>query len=300
MKTSTTVGDDFEEEDPNDINKIIKKYESNIMILNNNKTGNKNKIKNDDLITHKNSDCTSQNSKRTKNSSNNSEKTYENNNINMKLYEEDLNKNLSSSIVNKSIKTNKNSNKINKNDIEINIIQNNIKNNNIKDTNKKNVNNKNLHNNQNVLLSLDKNYKTDKNNTSIYDTSLNILYNPYDNAKFVFNKTKNLSLLKNKIIKNIINIQEEQLKKEFTKNTNNRISKINNEDKYISKKYDKYLNKLFKKNKKGKNIKKKNKLDLKIRKKKCNCINWLIIIRNILIFIIVSSALIFYTFVFFC
>ena len=297
MKTSSIVGGDLEEEDPNDINKIIKKYESNIMILNNNKS--ENIIKKDELIDRKNTDFTSQYSKRTKNSSNNSDKTYENNNnINMKLYEEDLNKNISSSIVNKSIKTNTNSNKINKNDIEINI-QNNIKNNNINDINNKNFNNKNLHNNQNVLLSLEKNYKTDKNNT-IYDTSFNMLYNPYDNSKFFLNKSKNISLLKDnnsKIIRSIINIQEEQLKKELPLKKNN---KINNEDKYISKKYNKYLKKLFKKKKKGKNIKKKNKLDLNNHKKKCNCLNWLIMIRNILIFIIISSAVIFYTFVFFC
>ena len=310
MNFPNISGTDIENDDCNDdINRIIQKYESNIMILNNNK--NETKIKNNEIIQHKNTDFTSQHSKRTKNSSNNSDKNYENNNINIKLYEDDLNKNNSSSIVNKSIKTNTNSNKINKNDIEINFEQDNIKNNNIyKRKNEKDINNNqlNLQNNKYILTSLEKNYKTEKNNISIYDTSFNKLYNPYDYSKFFLNKPNNISLLKNKdslkIIKNIINIQEEQLKKENNKLPikNNIIKKINNEDNYIKNKYKNYLNKLFKREKTINIIKKEDNLkyNLNNRSKKCKCkCNILNIIRNILLFIIVSSALTFYIFVFF-
>lgn len=323
---------DFEddENEPKNINNIINKYESKITTLN----INKNKI--NDII-DKSSDFTSQNSRRTKNSSNFSHKINGQNKIgNIQFLIDDSSKNISSSIGSKSIKSNKNSKKININDIEINIGNINKINHNINKLNNIDVNdeikkvstNQNTSNNQKIF---EKN-----NNTSIYETSFNMLFNPFDNNKFFLNKPKNLILLKgndkeaSKIMKNIMNIQEQQLKKENDelKNqiiNNKKIEKKTNKDKYNNNKHKNYLNNLFKKkkisskkksSKKTKKKKRKNN-NIKInpnstsnanintnkktywKKKKCDCSFWLNIIRNIIIFIIISSALTFYSFVFF-
>ena len=323
---------DFEddENEPKNINNIINKYESKITTLN----INKNKI--NDII-DKSSDFTSQNSRRTKNSSNFSHKINGQNKIgNIQFLIDDSSKNISSSIGSKSIKSNKNSKKININDIEINIGNINKINHNINKLNNIDVNdeikkvstNQNTSNNQKIF---EKN-----NNTSIYETSFNMLFNPFDNNKFFLNKHKNLILLKgndkeaSKIMKNIMNIQEQQLKKENDelKNqiiNNKKIENKTNKDKYNNNKHKNYLNNLFKKKKisyKSKSSKKTNKNktknnNIKInpnstsntnintnkktnwKKKKCDCSFWLNIIRNIIIFIIISSALTFYSFVFF-
>lgn len=323
---------DFEddENEPKNINNIINKYESKITTLN----INKNKI--NDII-DKSSDFTSQNSRRTKNSSNFSHKINGQNKIgNIQFLIDDSSKNISSSIGSKSIKSNKNSKKININDIEINIGNINKINHNINKLNNIDVNdeikkvstNQNTSNNQKIF---EKN-----NNTSIYETSFNMLFNPFDNNKFFLNKPKNLILLKgndkeaSKIMKNIMNIQEQQLKKENDelKNqiiNNKKIENKTNKDKYNNNKHKNYLNNLFKKkkisskkkiSKKTKKKKRKNN-NIKInpnstsntnintnkktnwKKKKCDCSFWLNIIRNIIIFIIISSALTFYSFVFF-
>ena len=323
---------DFEddENEPKNINNIINKYESKLMNLNSNK--NKDKVNN--IIENKSNDLISQYSKRTKNSSNFSHQFSDENKIsNIKFLIEDSSKNISSSIGSKSIKTNENSNNLNINDIEINNDNiNNIKHNinklnnlDTKDDIKKISTNQHTKNNQKIF---EKN-----NNTSFYDTSFNMLFNPFDNNKFFLNKQKNLTLLKgndkegSKIIKNIMNIQEQQFKKEKgeLKNqiiNNKKIKKENNKDKYNNKNY---LNKLFKKkkvnskeksNKKPKKKKRKknnikinpnsspntnfnNNYKISFKKKKCNCNFWLNVIRNIIIFIIISSALTFYSFVFF-
>ena len=128
MKNGISSGmeDDEEEEDKKDINKIISKYESKLMILKINKEEEFNNEKtHNNIIENKNSDIISQNSIGTKYTSKFSDKSgkYENNNI--KIFDEDLNKNISSSIANKSIKTN-NSNKVNPNDIQINCENNKI------------------------------------------------------------------------------------------------------------------------------------------------------------------------------
>jgi len=319
-----------DENEPKNINNIINKFESKIISLNNKKIN--------DMIDNKSCDFTSQNSRRTKNSSNFSKKiTDENKNDNIKFLIEDSSKNISSSIESKSIKTNENSKNININDIEINIDNINNINNNINKVNdnidingeiKKISTNQNTKNNQKIF---EKN-----NNSSIYDTSFNMLFNPFDNNKFFFNRPKNLALIKgndkdtSKIMKNIMNIQENQLKKENDElknqiiNNNKNESKIN-KDKSNNDKYKNYLYKIFKKkkvnsktksNKKSK--KKKGKKDIvKInpnstsnknfiinkkanwKKKRCNSNFWLNIIRNIIIFIIISSTLTFYSFVFF-
>ena len=321
---------DFEddESDPKNINNIINKYESKIGNLADNK--NKNKI--NDIIDNKSSDFTSQNSRRTKNSSNFSQK----NKIgNIKVLIEDSNNNYSSSIGSKSIKSNKNSKNININDVEINIENINNINHNINNVNKININNeiKNIPTNLNIKNDqkiMDKN----NNNTSIYDTSFNMLFNPFDYNKFFLNKPKNLTLSKlndkgaSNIMKNIMNIQDQKLKKENDelKNqliNNNKIKNKINKDKYIKDKHKNYLNKLFK-NKKVKSRKKNNKKKKKIKEKKnnikinsnantnintnnkakrknkvCNYIFWLNIIRNIILFIIISSTLTFYSIVLF-
>ena len=286
----------FEEEDfSKDINKIINKYSSKIIDINNNT------IKK--LIDNKDSEFTSQYSKRTKNSSNFSEKINKNNNI-IQIDEEDINKNISSSLVNKPIKTD--SNIINQKEIEINIENNNI---NINTLNKKeekinhhHIFNKNMKNKQNILFSLKNNYKIDKNNSSIYDTSFNKLFNPSDNGKFCLDNKTNINLLKDKnssnIIKKIMNLEEKQIVKEKKKKNLKEDNKkeINHKDK-------KYINKLFKKKTKKKNRSKiinKNKtsrINYNIKKKKCK-FNLLSIIRNILIFLIATAAIVFYSFVF--
>lgn len=325
---------DDDENEPKNINNIINKYESKITTLN----INKNKINDID----KSSDFTSQNSRRTKNSSNFSNKINSENKIgNIQFLIDDSSKNNSSSIGSKSIKSNENSKKININDIEINIGNinkinhkiNKLNNIDVNDEIKKVSTNQNTNNNQKIF---EKN-----NNTSIYETSFNMLFNPFDNNKFFLNKPKNLILLKgndkaaSKIMKNIMNIQQQQLKKEnnelFTQRlknqviNNKKIEKKTNKDKYNNNKHKNYLNKLFKKkkinskkksSKKAKKKKRKNN-NIKInpnsasntnintikktnwKKKKCNCSFWLNIIRNIIIFIIISSALTFYSFVFF-
>ena len=284
---------EFEEED---LNKIINKYSSKIIDINNNTIK-----KSNDLIDNKDSEFTSQYSKRTKNSSNCSEKINKNNNI-IQIDEEDINKNISSSLVNKPIKTD--SNIINQKEIEINIENNNI---NINTLNKKeekinHIFNKNMKNKQNILFSLEKNYKIDKNNSSIYDTSFNKLFNPSDNGKFCLDNKTNINLLKDKnssnIIKKIMNLEEKQIVKEKKKKNLKEDNKkeINHKDK-------KYINKLFKKKTKKKNHNKiinKNKtnsLNYNIKKKKCK-FNLLSIIRNILIFLIATGAIVFYSFVF--
>jgi hypothetical protein len=74
---------DFEddENEPKNINNIINKYESKMMILNSNK--NNNKI--NDMIDNKSSDFTSQNSRRTKNSNFSHKNSGENNIGNIKF-----------------------------------------------------------------------------------------------------------------------------------------------------------------------------------------------------------------------
>ena len=314
-RISSGMEDDEEEEDKKDINKIINKYESKLMILKNNKEDVFNEKTHNNIIDNKNSDIISQNSGRTKYTSKFSDKSgkYKNNNI--KIFDEDLNKNISSSIANKSIKTYK-TNKLNQNDIEINCENNKI-NKFCDKTVEKNFNkNYALKNNEKAIFSLDKNIKTEKNNNSIYDTSFNMLFNPYDNNKFFYNKSKNITLMKNKsvsnIIKNIINIEEKNLKKEKNIKNKKESNKLNNDDNYIKNKYTNYLNKLFKKKdikesnnkniKKNKNNKKINyTLDRINNKKKCKCNSnsCLSLFRNILILLIISSAITFYAFVFF-
>jgi hypothetical protein len=186
--------------------------------------------------------------------------------------------------------------------------------------------NQNIKNDQKIM---DKN----NNNTSIYDTSFNMLYNHFDYNKLFLLKPKKLNLLKGKdkeasnIMKNTKNFQEKQLKKENDlKNqiiNNKKIKNKIKKDKYINDSHKNYLNKLFKKKKvksrkkNGKKKKKiqeiknniKNKSNIKTniksnnknkrKNKKCNCKCWLNTIRNIIIFIIISSTLTFYSFVFF-
>ena len=171
-----------EEEDSNNINTIINKYESQFMTLKNNKKNFNNKS-NNNISDSQINDSISHNSKRTKNTSSISDKVSKNNK-NIKIFEEDLNKNNSSSMVKNSIKPN--SKKINPNDIEI-IIENHNFTDNINIVKKNNDKNQNIKNKENEMFSIEKN-KTEKNNNSIYDTSFNVLFNPFDNAKFFFNK----------------------------------------------------------------------------------------------------------------
>ena len=234
---------DFEddESEPKNINNIINKYESKMVILSSNQ--NNNKI--NDIIDNKSSDLTSQNSKRTKNSSKfTHENSGENKIGNIQFLIEDSIKNISNSIGSKSIKSNKNSNIININDIEINIDNINNINHNINNVNNISNNdeinkiptNQNIKNDQKIM---DKN----NNNTSIYDTSFNMLFNPFDYNKFFLLKPKKLNLLKGKdkeasnIMKNTKNFQEKQLKKE-----NDLKNQIINNKKIKNKiKKDKYL-----------------------------------------------------------
>ena len=289
--------EDDNEENPKDINNIINKYESNLMIF-----------KKD------NSEITSQNSKRTKNTSNFSvSNKYRNDNI--KILEEDFNKNISSSIQNKSIKTN-NSKKVSQNDIEINIENNNINNIIPKKISDNHINsNKNIKN-KFILISLENNYKTEKNNTSVYDTSYNMLFNnPYENNKISFNNNRNITLLKEKSDINIMNkiakIEENKLIKQNNELISKKIKKnklkVNDKDNFIKNKYKKYFNKLFKRKTKNNNIvynninvinSKKIIYTIDKNKKGCKC-NLLNTIRNILVFLIISGTLTFYISIFF-
>ena len=311
MKYSQFSGvEDYAEDDEDqkkDIKGIINKYE-----LNNYNNYSENKIISNDNIENKNSDIISQYSKRTKNSSNFIDKSNLNNNI--IIYVDDLNKSVASDTENKSIKSN--NSQINKKDIEINIESNNITlNNSIAD--KYNGFNVNLNkNNSEILFSSGKNIKTENINTSIYNTSNNILFNnPYDISKIFFNANKNKTLLKNKmssnLTKKISNNEEKQIKKEknYQIFKNNKL-KINNKNNYTNKIYKNKYNKLF--NKQSKNdindIKKKQIIKYKINnnnyknecKCKCFCNNLINIIRGILIFLIISSTLIFYIYLFIC
>ena len=95
MKYGDTSGledDDEEEDNKKDINTIINKYESDIMILKTNKEKNNGEKVHNNLIDNKNSDITSQYSKRTKNTSKFSYKSSRYENDNIKIYDDDLNK----------------------------------------------------------------------------------------------------------------------------------------------------------------------------------------------------------------
>ena len=286
MKYSQSSGVEDDEDNKKDINFIIEKY----------KSYSENKIKSNDNIENKASYITSQYWKRTKNSSSITDKSNQNSNI--KIFEEDLNKSVSSDIGKKSIKTN-NSLKISKKDIEINIEN---------DINRTIINKNNI-----ININLNKN----NFNNSEYDTSNNIFTNyPNDNSKIFFNNNKNKILLKNKvtlnIIKNITHKEENQFKKEIGSQIfkNNKL-KINNKNNYTNKIYRNKFKKSFNKksrntiSSKTDNIKKEtfkykiNNYNIKNECKcKYHCNNLINIIRGILLFLIISSTLIFYIYIF--